>query len=226
MGVFLAAVFGDTAGALADEAVGAVVHRVGGARNGGAGANVTGFPRVVNALFWLSWVVLTAVVNIVVHAAVLVKAGAAVAVGQAFVRAWAGIMVTRSTIGDTLVAYTYAAVAAEAAVVRTGSGGEANAHTVRGSPAFLIGATALVVVAGDTGDTNARWVAADARVTLVVSGASRDALSFVALTGGTLGVVVTLVGGEANAHVVRGGPAFLIGVAALLLVGVAGGADA
>jgi len=84
----------------------------------------------------------------------------------------------------------------------------------------------LVVGAGDTGDADARWVEASAGVTLVISGASRDALSFVAFTGGTLGVVVTLVGGEANAHVVRSSPAFLIGAAALVVVGVTGGADA
>jgi len=97
VGVFRAAVGGDAAGALAS-VVGWAAVRVGGARNGDAGANVAGFLRVVNALLAGT----AAIVVIAIDTAVLVKAGAAAAIGQAFVLTRAGPIVARNTRRHTL----------------------------------------------------------------------------------------------------------------------------
>jgi len=115
---------------------------------------------------------------------------------------------------------TFAAVAV---CVVSACRGEADAHAVAGGMAFVTAGTAVIIawVAGDAGTTHTY---AGGAVCVVV--ASGDTLAVEAFAAVAVQVIVALCNGEADAEVVRSGPTFFVGVAALAVGGIAGGTSA
>ena len=114
---------------------------------------------------------------------------------------------------------TFAAVAV---CVVSACRGEADAHAVAGGMAFVTAGTAVIIawVAGDAGTTHTYAGGA-----VCIDRASRNALALD--TSAAVAVrVVSARRGEADAELVRSGPTFFVGVAALAVGGVAGGTSA